>query len=290
MGNPYEGYFNKREILQKLADVYPDGKTTSELVNELGRHRDTIRELCNDLIADDLVIKEGKYGKYKLTFKAFGFPSYFSYSLGAKALKGIPYWQYSEDYLKSFCNTHNCKCKRIHPYNAADYEKTVAKILSEFVTRIGALITYQMIESLQFNKQTEINVGNTSNKRTRTAAMRRISMSGEFVDTLILDYAKNAIKPSLILNEFFNFIDRERGILFGEDTMRQSKETHDDKSWSFYRVGEENYKKLRNAFAIAYPNFFESMESIKKELPEIISWLSERRKNYLIKKRTTTDN
>jgi hypothetical protein len=219
--------------------------------------------------------------------KAFGDPSYFSYSLGAKALKEIPYWQYSEDYLKSFCNAHNCKCKRLHPYNAADYEKTIAKILTEFVIRIGALIAYQMIESLQFNKLMKVNVNTkrTGTKATAAAIMREIKINGAFVDNLIVDYAKNAIKPPLILNEFLNLIDREKGNLFGEDAMRQSEETVSDKWLPFYRVGEENYKKLRKAFAIAYPDTFESLENIKNELPEILSWLRERRKEEL-KKRT----
>jgi hypothetical protein len=288
MGNPHVGHFNKQKLIQKLTDVYPDGKSTSELRDELRLHRDTIYELCNSLMMDDLVIKEGgKRGRYKLTSKVFSDPSYFSYRLGDKATKDLSSWEYSQDYRKSFCNNDNRKCTLFDTQGINDYQKMGAMILTEFGNRIGALIVYQMIEALQFNKLMKVNVN--TKKRTKnevrdnesetgSAVIREIKMSGAVVDKLVVDYAKNAIKPILILNEFLNFVDHERGLLFNKDIMRQSEETDSDKSWSFYGIGIENYQMLRKSFAIAYPDIFESLEIIKKQLPEMLSELRERKK------------
>jgi hypothetical protein len=291
MTNPNVGHLNRQKILQKLTDVYPNGKSTSELKDELMLHRDTIYELCNSLMMDDLVIKEsGKRGKYKLTSKVFSDPSYFSYRLGDKATKDLRRWEYSQDYRKSFYNNASRKCTLFDMQSINDNEKTVPMILTEFGNRIGALIVYQMIEALQFNKLMKVNVN--TKKRTKnqlrdketekgSEVMKKLKMSGEVVDKLVVDYAKNAIKPFLILNEFLNFVDHERGLLCNKDIMRLSEETESDKSWSFYGIGIENYQMLRKSFAIAYPDIFESVESIKKQLPEMLSGLRERRKELL---------
>jgi hypothetical protein len=280
---------NKRRILECVGSDIINGISTGRLVRETGLSRDTIYDLGLELIEEGLTTKHGKQGNYVLTSRVV----YSDHRFLARKFSEEIMWMVMHDpafRFQYFCVDNKFGSDRLakrknhlinqnytffHDNPDAKSEMD-AILIYEFANRIGAIVTYLIINAFQFYSKATINVGK-----------RKIPIVGS-IDKLILDWLDAALRPYMLLNEFHKFIGRERTSIFGEEILRRTKEpelvpppspkiinnpkskSRELRRWSFYQTQESEYKRLNKAFAAVYPDFFKHAEGIRKKLPKEI--------------------
>ena len=117
----------------------------------------------------------------------------------------------------------------------------------ETVNRIGALVTYFLIDALNPNK-----IPIVTGKKSK---IKYIQKEGAMQTDLIERRLRNELQPLLLLWEFKNLLTKERLSLNTKDKIR-----------SPYHIFERDFKLLLNTFSDIYPNISKKLESVKKEI------------------------
>lgn len=305
----------KIKILYSLAVNQPDGESTSELAKDTGLHRDTIHTLCEDLKREGLVVKKGKFANYKITINAFDYPSLSGFVFGNKVIGQIigskkiigNERRWICEYSK-FCNNELCRKLNMHEKFCDDHlhrsiidgtkdqkslngheikmleehEEMVNTQLDEldlfeFANRIGAVITYTMIQALRSTRLIHKSPGPAGDKN------HQIALTGIEIDNRARMWVNNAIKPQSILSEFAKQYIIKRG-------LKGSFKDPGGSSWSFYDLDEINFKKLTATFENAFPEYFKELEEIREEMPEEIGWHNKMMKELLMKEKMLKKN
>lgn len=144
------GENNRLKMLQSLANIHPTGRTTQELVADTGLNRETIYTHGEILKRLGYVKKNGKFGRYELTTKAFEYPESQSWIFGGQAPKTI---------MKQGIPIHNKFIMKQIPKQTPWEEES----LFLFAAKMGALITYVMLQAIRPRKITIT----TNNKEKR---------------------------------------------------------------------------------------------------------------------------
>jgi DNA-binding transcriptional ArsR family regulator len=262
MGLSFVGEVNKGKILQSIAYSHPEGKTTSELVIDTKLDRDTIYTHGKGLKKNGLVTKNGKFGKYQLTEKAFGDPGLYDWLLGAEAVRKI---------MDRNISILNKFCKKYVPKDASEEQE----ILFIFALKIGALITYIMKEAMR-PKNLAIRINNMQ---------KEIDLKCNKKNDLVNKWVNNTISPSRILWEFSKLPVVKRGLPIWNPVpinrnlppqiqkrimgiQKNSKQFDPyNPSWARYEMNEDNFKKLDKAYKDTFPDIFRELEKIRNELP-----------------------
>lgn len=260
MGRDFVGEINKKKILKILMKDYPNekGKTSSELKKELElqgdkMHRDTIYNHCRELINDGDIVKPNKRGRYFITEKVFNFPEFHASYFGNNAIKSIRKDINRISTSNKFCNTTYNK-KILEHKLQIDNEKEYYKLqLFEFSNRIGALITYILLQSLNPNK-----------------IYSNLELEGKHKNEIIRSWCKNAVDIHLLLEEFEKLDIINQGLTnywpekFVEKNGRiKINRIKIDEKLSMHDLEEKQFKKIISFYKEIYPHIFDSFEKIK---------------------------
>jgi len=274
---PYADDYNKDRVLGCLGAGYPNGKSTAEMEESIEIHHDTVLRKCNELREDGLVLKKGgKRGKYYLTEHALGEPNLIAGRFGHRAIIEVMDQEVPLCLDNVFCNKQIIRTildsvkisrsttekdgilniyKRLQLKNHSrilEPEATQAEDLRklqmfETVNRIGALVTYFLIDALNPNK-----IPIVTGKKSK---IKYIQKEGAMQTDLIDRRLRNELQPLLLLWEFKNLLTKERVSLNTKDKIR-----------SPYHIFERDFKLLLNTFSDIYPNISKKLESVKKEI------------------------
>jgi hypothetical protein len=245
---------NKLRIVQCLAAELSSGMSTTELSTAVPCHRDTTHDICEELKLDGMVTKNGKFGKYFITSKAIGSPEIGGFLFGSKAMQQFYSFERpaSTSNLKKwlsvnnkFCDNEYCKSIVLgKPYEEIIPDRRLKDQLGlfEFVIRIGAIITYEMVQALKYDSSPILK--NQVNK-----------------DILAWKWVDNVIRPELILKAFaecepvYRILKRNKNI--------------DEQRGPFYEVDKkDDLKQLTRSLENVFPEVYEKLESIMKWIPD----------------------
>jgi DNA-binding transcriptional ArsR family regulator len=258
------GEQNKEKIMQSLAFNHPIGRTTHELKIDTGLDRDTIYTHGENLKKMGLVIKEGKFGKYRLTEKALNDPSIGSWIFRGEVMRGVAKWSVPGSKPNKFCNIDKQIC---------DKEYQTERELFDFANKISALITYILLHAL---RPRDVSINGASRKKVR--------LSGKEKTEQAIRWVENTISPARLLFEFSRLRPVKKGLAVHGWVPPALKDQYrtmdiDDPLWTDYELDEENFKKLTTAFANIYPEINEHLEHIRKTLPDKIQKHKESARN-----------
>jgi hypothetical protein len=268
-----------RKILLCVAEYIAKGKSTSEIEKETKLHRDTVHSLGKELMKLGLVEKKGHFGNYRLTQKAFQNHIYVGQRLVGELLRHI---SFRNQYI-SLNNIFSCdaliqKFDYLTSQNPEFFnekknmDEMDAILIYEFSNRIGALITYLVIQAFQSTRESALN------------------KEGTMTDKLVFDWLNNTIKPHFIIFEFLRFTNYARGHIYGKDILQRTKKS--DKNFtnqaSFYEIENKDYDNLNDAFARVYPDLYDLITNIRDSEVSKNKVIEERRKQYLCRPHTFT--
>jgi hypothetical protein len=128
------------------------------------------------------------------------------------------------------------------------------RMLFEFITKIGAFITYAMLKALLLD-----NFDNTSTQNNATITLSR----KQEVD-LRNAWVHGAIQPDRIFLELYKCIFDALNSLSGSSSEMNSKSVS---------------QRLTEVFRTLYPNIFTELEKLRKNMPGEIEGVLERRKH-----------
>jgi DNA-binding Lrp family transcriptional regulator len=285
---------HKRIILKYLDENGPLG--TSELKELTELHRETVLILCNELVKEGWIYdKEHKHGKYRLKKKSdFYFPpsSLFRHKLFSN-FNRLPLVTEEKNGLFNL-DQDKLSTVKDHDY----FEKYV---IFEFSNRIGALITYLIIEAMQPkglippNPNISINLKNS--KSDFISGREREKIVREFITAVIDPHfllqkfsllrpvrvglkINNPIKKNI--DKIINSLKveekkaiKEKNYETKKETARKLKELRklkememnpQDPYWSMHELDMETYTKLKQIYSDLYPRFFTALEKIKTEV------------------------
>ena len=223
---------NQNKFLQCITF---EGKTTAQILNETGLHRDTVHIIGRELMKQGRVIKVGKFGKYRLTEVAFMDPGVRAWRFHVKAIKEI-------------------LTRKVFVHNKFIKNKINAKVPIEeedlfvFSVKIGALITYILLKAT----------------RPTDLANQSESQKDLIKDQLSKRWVEDAINPYHLMAEF-----RKLGIV----TRGRKPYDPKDSTWSINEmVDKKNYNNLILAFKSIYPAIFPVLEEIYHEQPLVMKY------------------
>lgn len=276
------GEQNKQRILDCITISMPYGRSTAELIQETDLDRDTIYSHCKEMKDSGIIVKQGKFGKYKVTDRFYKNPMYVAQSLMKEIFQDpsfrAPYMSLNKEFISEklireldYLTNQDPDFFKI----AQNRAKMDTILIHEFANRIGAIITYLIIYPFQFSRHSLNTLGKLSigRNKVRNQHQQQKTVDGNLMDKIITEWISRALQPILILNEFIRFMNYTRGRIYGEDILRLTKklDMNDPSSWSFYEIESREYQKLIDAIATVYPEIFHIMENIsKKELPKKI--------------------
>jgi hypothetical protein len=235
---------NQHKILESLAHNHPHGRTGNELAKDTGLSPDTILTQGKRLIKNNLVYKNGKFGKYQLT----------SIALGAPGLRGFLF-ENKGCVNHIFSNTNffsvvNKFTEKSLPKNRSPEEES----LFVFANTVGAYIIYVMIEAMRTEEFQLLLDRDTKDKN--------LFGSGRDRDNLVKEWVSSAIRPVSILLEFCNLKIVKKGL------RMNGPNAHPWDSPLFSWTEMDNtiiFEGLRTAFANLYPHIFSKLEQIRAE-------------------------
>jgi hypothetical protein len=231
------------------------------------------------LIRDLYLIKEGgNRGKYILTEKAFNYPAVGGFLFGQKALIEIMNWQRKSITINNKLWNRELINRiiksRVEPERKNSGEEQGEQnlefykfILFEFANRIGAYITYSMIQALNPHRST-----------------KNIDLTGSQKNALVRDWLDNTISGQSILEEF------EKISIVRKALIKPTYEIHpeymsnvsrngtsdvkwvprSDDNWSPHDTDANGFKNLFSAFNELYPGISERFQNIMSESIEEI--------------------
>ena len=182
---------NKDAMLESIMLSEPVGLSTDELKNKLGCHRDTIHSIGFELQNEGLTTKDGKFGKYHLTQRSLLDPEVSASFLGAKIMRDFYGLGQEPISIKNiFCNQSLCKVALIVDDSEPKQGLLVKINFFEFALRLGAIITYQIIQSMRYCQQ---DAPGSSFVHKTTNKLRDENMS---------KYIQNVMNPSSMIFAF----------------------------------------------------------------------------------------
>jgi hypothetical protein len=288
----------ERKILQYLVASESGGKNLSEISIGIGERGDKGRQkvgrCCRKLEANGYIYKENKLAKYHIAEKVYGYPGLTAFSFGIKSVRtvcNIRTWLVSppeEFHINDFCKNLLHKNDRDYVLQA-ERERQMQRdqlTLLEFAARIGALIEYIMIQALGPKKALPTRKGFVE---------LDTSVIGTSKDNITSEWLENAIANiniKGIFDEFCHLPIVKRGLdIFAdkgkdghinpsltpiiqkqliEKRNKMRKMDVSNQYWSAHDMDEENFEKLVIAFANAFPEIYEKLEKLRKDLPEEI--------------------
>jgi hypothetical protein len=235
------GEEHKDIIFHIIALSEPDGKSTNELTKDTGFHRDTIYTLCKQMLKNGLLIKSGKFGKYHLGPKSLEDSGLHGFIFGTEVTKQF----YSlRDFIcttNKFCNNEYCKSVlEGRPYKEIIPDKDLYDEvhLFEFAIRIGAIISYELIESMKYAQLPNLNY------------VKR--------NDLILKWIDNVIRPLLLIQIFRRLYPVSKRLRRISNTGKQK-----DERLSFFEIDKEKFIEIERTFKSTFPHLFEDLEKIR---------------------------
>jgi hypothetical protein len=286
-------------ILQYLINNHPEAKNVSEIATDIGEKGDKGRQrvgrCCKKLEANGYIYKENKQAKYHITEKVYGYPKLKAFSFGNQAIRTVSNIHTrlvsppEEFHINDFCKSILYRNDRDYAFQAErNSEQEIQRdrlTLLEFATRIGALVEYIMIQALRPKKALPDREG---------LVELEASIKGKDKDSVSSDWIENAVTYINVKGMFVEFCRLwtvKRGLaIFAdkdktgyidpsiiskpkiqkyliEERKKMRKMDIDDRYWSPHEMDEENFKKLTDAYANAYPEIYEKLEKLRKELP-----------------------
>ena len=270
--------------------------STSELANYAQLHRDTVLELCNQLVKEDWIFnKEHKHDKYRLKKKSdFDFPSHsmFRHKLFSK----FDILPLVTEEKNGFINLDKDKLS-----TTKDHDYFEKYTIFEFSNRIGALITYLIIEAMQPKGLIPPNTNIPMKFKNSEFDFK----SGRERDKIVREFITAVIDPHFLLQKFSTLrpvrtglrinnplkknIDKiinslkveekktnkeknyeaKKGIVRRIKELRKIKEMEmnpQDPYWSRYELDMETYTKLKEIYSDLYPRFFTTLEKIRNDV------------------------
>jgi len=285
----HERQTNEKQILDRILWNEPAGRSTAELVAYTGLHRDTINEICGNLINRGLIGKSNKKGKYHLTEKAYGNNRVRSQLFKQNVMANLLKWEIPTDKENAFC--------KIKEKNVKTNDQDLL-LLFRFSNRIVAFIIYTFIEALRpgmWNKT--INIAEENHKNDK------ISVSGGVKDRITLEWVQQIIEPKNLLWLFSTkFLPKKRYTgswvepppkwvmrspryyeLSNDDRRRMDEQIENDlHNWrneylsdSTWELDKNSHDKLLSTFKKLYPHLYNELELIRNNLDDQIKLLIE---------------
>lgn len=267
---------NEKEILERILWNEPDGRSTGELSFDTGLHRDTVYDICEDLIKREIIVKPHKKGKYHLADGAYRHSKIRNSLYKMKIMNTILKWHIPISKENAFCKINN------------DPDPDQLSLFL-FTNRIGACIAFVMMEAIRPGKYTPILPNNI---HIDTNA------SGKIRDQLALQWIQDLLEPKGLLWLFFkisilggldirgtaaqpppiryerptNYPDLSKGEREKIDKeIEETIKTHRNYlSESMYEVDKSKYTKLVKTFKKLYPGIYDELKLIPKNLDDEI--------------------
>jgi IclR helix-turn-helix domain len=260
------GEQNKETILECIAKNEPEGRSTSELSEETGLHRDTIYSLSKQLENEGWVKKGGKYGKYHLTEKALNDPSIGSWIFRGEVMRSIARWSVPWAKPNKFSSLEA---------KAPNKEYEIEGELFDFANKIGALVVFILLHAL---RPRDIAINGTSKKKIKLSGKEKTEQARRWVD--------NTISPRWLLFEFSKLRIVAEGLAVHGSVHQSVKDRRrlmkpDDPLWTQYELDNDAFQRLTSAFANVYPEINALLELIRKSLPDKVQKHKEWNKKYL---------
>jgi hypothetical protein len=218
-----------------------------------------IEYILRDLKDKGEVTQEKPFGRYFVTDRIFEKPKFAANLFGENAIPELDR-EINASWRNPFVNIDDDNFEE-------DYFN--AKSLFEFANNLGAFMTYVMLDAVNPDDMKCLEKG-----------------SGK--DELVKEKIINAIQIDRIFKEFcrLKIIKRGRAVYtpippdesdppeIREEILKIQKKVRfmkpDDPKWSLYEMDKDNFQKALKAFALAYPNPYEILESVKEEMPQTI--------------------
>jgi DNA-binding transcriptional regulator YhcF (GntR family) len=278
---------NQDEILKTILQFEPKGISTKEIENKTGLNHDTVCIHCKYLASRGLITKINKKGMYHLTDKASGDRNVRAWKFKNRLMEVIHSSDIHFDKENEFSNITESD------FTKENYDRI---ILFSFANRIGALISYVMIEALKPGAFVP---------RIRGKKMT-VDLGTRKMDSWILEWIKNVIDPIDLFREFlklsivrsgqpintprFTNLTRLKNQMSSEATRKfnddpeyrkkvmnyiaqHNKEQREirrfepsDIKKSFYEMDKINFENLVNVFREVYPAHHNKLEAIRRDL------------------------
>jgi hypothetical protein len=148
--------FAEQRILETIRNYEPEGRRLLDIANDIHKHRDTARRLCNRLQRDHYITRRNKQSPYHVTDKANGDPADTAVFFQRQALENILSWKWLS-LTNNFCDKDHCKNILNDPEQRLGRSDQLT--LFEFANRVGALIVYSMVQACR-PKKPELNINN----------------------------------------------------------------------------------------------------------------------------------
>lgn len=236
-----------QEILEWVADNEPQGVSVNQMARKFGLHRETIGLYSEKLKKQGLITRKTKVDKYHITDKARGHPALIPFSLGTAACRDLLNWRHTF-FDNKYCNNQMCSqkitqgmdrnCGGINLKYLFGNDEVDELALFEFSNRIGAFVTYNLLQAIKPERE------------TNTTLTSKVTKSNEGTDDMAFQWMENVIKPGIILHEFCNMAIIERGISFEGES---------------YIINKKTWEKLVNSFKKIYPYVYSDLETLKRE-------------------------
>lgn len=236
-----------KERLFTIIAASEDGKSSAELRSEMKLSRDRIHAICKEYMDEGMMYKTGRYGKYRLTPKAFGDQAKKGFFFGSKIMKSFS----SFDNLSAtniFCNTSYINGIRSGKSNIPNRDRNIVEKLDlfEFALGMGAITTFEMLMAIKFASE-------DSDANTK--------------DSLAWKWIDNVIHPSLILKAFREISSVSKGL--------KRNKSEGIPQGPFNDMDSEHLQTLLQSFKDVFPEVHEKSEEILSGLQSRID--SERR-------------
>lgn len=271
---------NEKEILERILWNEPEGRSTADLVAYTGLHRDTINEICGNLIERRLIRKTNRKGKYHLTENAYGNNRIRSQLFKQNVMAHILKWEIPPDMENAFCKIEEKKLKT--------YDQDLLSLF-RFSNRVVAFIIYCLIEALRpglWDKT--INIAEGKHKKVKN------SVSGAVKDRLTVEWVQQVIDPKNLLWLFStkllpkkhytgNWVEpppkwvmrppRYHELADAERRRIDEQIEYDLQNWrneylsdSTWELDKNTHDKLLSTFKKLYPHLYNELEFIKNNL------------------------
>jgi hypothetical protein len=263
---------HKERIYGIVALSEPHGRSTSELVNDTGFHRDTVFTLCNELVQEGLLLKSGgKFGKYHLNPRSFENPE-LNASLLQRHVSRNFYDLGQEDICvgNDFCDKELCK-KIIAGNDPSLIHYREGLSFFEFALRMGAIILYELLQAVRYTQKhiqkTKIQLPNSEMGYT---------MKNEFV----FKYLNNVISSSLLVSIFSDLDIVGKRLMPWElieeaknDEQVREQQAQLESRPSILELQEGKFEELEDVFKSIFPQLYRDMEKIRiEDIPKEINW------------------
>lgn len=232
-----------KEKVFSLIRANEDGKSTAELTKETGLSRDRIHIICKQYMDAGMLYKTGRYGKYRLTRKAWGDPSIKGFFFDSKIMKTLPVVEYASA-NNMFCNREYIQgIPKTNSMNG-DVDNNSKEILKrgpnikdrlslfEFALDIGSIITYEMLMAIKFASECS---------------------EPDAKDKVAWKWIENVIHPNVILKRFADIPEIERRLKRNSTSVRP---------YSFYDMEPEEVSSLMKSFQDVFPKVYQKSETI----------------------------